>query len=96
AFAVRPQGARRRGSGHGAKPARPVRGGAGAARRAYGTRACASVLARSTRGLCAGASPGFTRPWGAAGFWTTGACTAIPDSGGRHQDVPSQDAHRLV
>ena len=77
ASAVRPQGAGRRGSGHGAKPALPVRGGAGTARRAYGTRACASVLTRSTRGLCAGASPGFTRPCSAAGFWTTGACSAI-------------------
>ncbi|MCY3985177.1 MAG: hypothetical protein OXE85_14825, partial [Roseovarius sp.] len=52
---------------------------------AYGKRTCASVLARSTRGLCGGASPGFTRPWGAAGFWTTGACPAIPHGGGRHR-----------
>ena len=41
----------------------------------------------SWRGPRAGASPGFTRPRGAAGFWTTGACPAIPHGGGR--DVPS-------
>ena len=87
AFAVRPQGAGRRGSSHGAKPARPVRRGAGAAAVSIRTRTCASVLTRSTRGPRAGASPGFTRPCGAAGFWTTGACTAIPHGGGR--DWPS-------